>query len=411
MSSKKIDIIESLVFILTFIIVIVGVNYMIFDRWLPSIKGDSSRPNHQAPSVKVEEIGNSVLLRYTSPKQSYYVEGVETNNQFVKAEGLLVFQNPDYYVAKDGTPYNIVNSSGEVVGSVSLKRADEIEHSYMEVDAATYTESFVKIPSTCTKFRVYTSVIQGEQPLSILVEERETPLDIIFDNVSLTAPDMSPAFYSVSDAPINMTVRGNVALIGGKNPYNANDISNADRFFDTLDTAGNAYCVVMATAIAGAASIYKGTEYYADMFKGISGLQLLTMENAWGKVEGLINGENGATGLDGIPAVQIMGDLNIIGENVPYLVLRGGQGGKGGPGSDGLINTTTGGRGGNGGAGLICNRLVNGIGDAVFVESGAGGEGGEGGKNIVGEQGGYGRYGESSDSKVIISKTEITLNK
>ena len=404
MSPKKIALIEKIVFALTLVIVIAGVNYLMFNRWFPSSKG-------QSPSVKIEEIGNTIMLRYTSSRQSYYIEGIENNNQFVKADGVQVFQNPDYCVSENGSSYNIVSSSGEVVGKVSLERADEVNHNYMEVDVATCSENFVKIPAACTKFRVYTSVFGGEQPLSIQVEEREAPLEIIFDNVSLEAPDMSPVLYSVSNAPINMTVRGSVTLIGGKNPYHANDISDMDRLLDTLDTAANAYCVVMTSAVAGAASIYKGAEYYANMFEGISGLQLATMENAWNKVETLFNGENGATGLNGIPAVQLVGDLNIVGEDSPSLMIRGGQGGKGGRGVDGFINTTSGGRGGNGGAGLICNRLVNGIGYSMTVESGAGGEGGEGGKNVIGEQGGHGGYGDVTDSKVIISKTEITLNK
>jgi hypothetical protein len=297
------------------------------------------------------------------------------------------------------------------VASVKLIEAKELEHELLEVDAATYTQGILKVPSTCTRLIVYTSVEGGEKPMSIQIEDREAPLDLVLDNVSITAPDMSPVLYSLSKAPVNLTVKGSVTLEGGKNPYNASDVSNMDRFLDTLDTSANAYCVVMVSAIGGAASIYKGTEYYATMFKGITGLQLATMENAWNKVEDLFNGEDGAAGLDGIAAVQLQGDLNIVSVEGSYLKLLGGQGGRGGDGVDGFINTTRGGRGGNGAPGLICDRLVNGLGSRFLVEAGPGGEGGAGGKNVVGEQGPYGNYGDSLENKVIISKTEINLDR
>jgi hypothetical protein len=166
----------------------------------------------------------------------------------------------------------------------------------------------------------------------------------------------------------------------------------------------------MISAIGGAASIYKGAEYYAEMFKGITSLQLITMDNAWGKVENLFNGEDGATGLDGIPAIQIQGDLNIAGNRESFLYICGGQGARGGNGLGGFINTTRGGTGGNGASGLICNRLINGINYNLTIEAGSGGEGGDGGKNIVGEQGSSGNYGRSQENKVIISKTEIALD-
>ena len=404
MNAKTSARIEKCVFFLALIIIIIGVNFVFFKYFMPKHVGDT-------PSLKVEEIGNTVVLRYTESEESYSIKGIEKGGQFERVDGLHVFQNPDYCVFDGGDTYEIVNSSGEVVASVKLIEAKELEHELLEVDAATYTQGILKVPSTCTRLRVYTSVEGGEKPMSIQIEDREAPLDLVLDNVSITAPDMSPVLYSLSKAPVNLTVKGSVTLEGGKNPYNASDVSNMDRFLDTLDTSANAYCVVMVSAIGGAASIYKGTEYYATMFKGITGLQLATMENAWNKVEELFNGEDGAAGLDGIAAVQLQGDLNIVSVEGSYLKLLGGQGGRGGDGVDGFINTTRGGRGGNGAPGLICDRLVNGLGSRFFVEAGPGGEGGAGGKNVVGEQGPYGNYGGSLENKVIISKTEINLDR
>jgi hypothetical protein len=234
-------------------------------------------------------------------------------------------------------------------------------------------------------------------------------LEIILDSVKLKAPDLCPVLYSMSTAPINLKIQGDVYLWGGKNPYTAADISGMDRLLDTLDTAANAYCVVMVSAVGGAASIYKGADYYAEMFTGITGLQLATMDNAWGKVESLFNGEDGAAGLDGIPAIQLAGDLNIIRTEKSWLFVHGGDGGRGGDGVGGFINTTRGGRGGKGGSALVCDRLFNGLGYGLTLTAGGAGDGGQGGKNIMGEQGSTGRSGGSCEEAVIISHTEIHL--
>lgn len=392
--------VERLVFWVTLVALIVGMNCLYFTCWAPHNEAER-------PSIKVDSIGDAVFLRYAGSRGSYYLEGLGDSGWFRYADGLFVFFDPMYSVTETGESYNIVNSNGETVGTVKLKKQETVPADRLEIDAATHNAELVKVPATCTSLRVYTSVPEGERPISIQVEQRDTPLEIIFEDVTLTAPDFCPVLYSVSQAPVNVKVKGKVTLKGGKNPFTAADISGADRLLDTLDTAANAYCVVMISAVGGAASIYKGAEYYSEMFTGISALQLAVMENSWNKVENLFNGSDGATGLDGIPAVQLVGDLSVTGEEGARLYLWGGEGARGGNGLGGFINTTRGGKGGNGASALICDRLFNGLGFNLYTQAGAGGVGGSGGKNIVGEEGPMGNYGGNLEEKVLISQTEI----
>ena len=80
MNAKTSARIEKCVFFLALIIIIIGVNFVFFKYFMPKHVGDT-------PSLKVEEIGNTVVLRYTESEESYSIKGIEKACEKLKAAG------------------------------------------------------------------------------------------------------------------------------------------------------------------------------------------------------------------------------------------------------------------------------------------------------------------------------------
>lgn len=379
---------ERLFFWVVLIGIILGVNYLIFSGMFSTNK-----------IPKVDNVGDTVVLRYAPRWESYYIDGIE-DAEFTRNGKVYTFYSTDYIVREDGAPYDIMNSKGEKVGSINLRR-DDNELSVMKIDLSEINKDFIEIPATCDKVRVYASGEDRTYSLSIQIAERTNPVEVEFDKVSIQAPDVAPVLYSLSAAHVNVRVVGNVSLKGGTNPYTMEHAATMDKFIDTVETAASAYCVCMVSAVGTAASIVYGVDYYMDMFAGVTSLQLNVMENAWGKVEELFNGRDGYPGLDGVPALQVAGKLNVVGDSNASLKLEGGNGGTGGDGSGSFMTTTKGGRGGNGASAIVCGTLATNLGDRISYLSGEGGFGGEGGTSVTGT-GSRGNRGGQHEPKVII---------
>ena len=396
MSSKKAtkSFLKSIYFWVTLLLVVIIVNALFLAGF-----------NFSKRNPKVEQIGNTVVLRYSEKKNDYRIEGIE-NGKFNYNGTVHTFYDEKYLVREDGEPYNIVDKNGECVGNVKLKPNNGYASVY-EIDLASLEgvgEILVKIPSNYEGAKVYTSGENKEYSISIQIEERATPIDVEFHDVTIRAPLVSPVLYSVSNTPVNVKIIGNVTLIGGSNPFTAEHVSSKDNFLSTLDVAANAYCVCMLSAIGTAASIVNGFDYYAKMFEGVTALQLNALGNAWGRVEELVNGKNGYPGLDGVPAVLIAGALNLVGNpNNATLSLTGGRGCNGGKGTAALTNKPDGGDGGNGGSALVCTTFATNLGDKVSFTSGEGGDGGEGGNSIMG-RGKNGKKGGQNEAKIVLDR-------
>lgn len=350
---------------------------------------------------KVESIGNTVVLRYSQKSRSYRIEGLE-NGVFSSNGELHTFYSDDYLIREDGEPYTIVDAKGNSIGSISLKQNNGFASVY-ELDLSTTQESLVKIPASCEAVKIFATGEKKEYSVSVQIESRTTPIEVEFRDVTVRAPMMSPVLYSVSDAPVNVRIVGDVTLQGGENTLTTENYSTKDQLLSTLDTAANAYCVCMISAIGTAASIVKGLDYYRDMFRGVTSLQLQTMGNAWGKVDELVNGRDGYQGLDGVSAILTMSELCLVGDANAKLTLIGGNGSDGGDGTVGLMTKNDGGDGGNGGAALICDTLVCNLGSRISFSSGEGGKGGNGGRSATG----YGKSGENggkNEPKAVLSE-------
>ena len=395
MSQTKIDksLFKGTFFWIFLILIVVIVNILVFSLW---------NSNDKIP--KISNVGNTVVLEYAKKGESYYIDGIENGN-FSYNDGIHTFYSKDYLVRKDADPYKIMDSSGNQVGTVYLK-PDTKEYSTYNLDLSKLNSTLVKVPNSYEALYVYSSEENMEHCVSIQLEERTSPIEVTFNNVSIKAPPLSPVIYSVSDADIEIEIIGNVTLVGGDNPFTHADVSSKDRFLSMVDTAANAYCVCMISAIGTAASIVHGVDYYMDMFAGVSSLQLAVMENAWNKVEDFFNGTDGAPGLDGVSAVQIAGRLNIVGSSDASLKLVGGNGSRGGNGSSSFMTTTKGGKGGNGGSAIVCGTLATNLGTKISYTSGNGGEGGDGGTSVTGT-GSRGNRGGQNEAKVIINQEII----
>ncbi len=401
MKANKMHPLETLVLLLTILVAVGLANFLFFTR---GFDGDVI--------IKVDSVGDTVILEYANPNESYSIDGID-NSEFSYSNGLFAFYSKDYKVASYGEAYGIIDSTGTRVATVKLQKRDpgDIYRKTLSIDLATTNVPLHKISKDYDEVRIFSSKEGATYSTSIQIEDRSESLDIIFDNVKIDAPDLAPVLYSVSDAPINITVKGNVTLEGGDNPYTVEHLSGGERFINTLDTAANAYCVCMISAIGGAASIVKGVEYYTEMFMGITSLQLNVLENAWDQVENLFFGEEGVPGLNGVPAIQVSGELNIVGDESAFLTVYGGNGSSGGDATGSFLSSPPkGGDGGKGASAIICDKLANGLSDRFKFDSGFGGLGGYGGRNVKGEEGSRGKNGDTLPIKVIFSEIDVSFN-
>ena len=391
-SKKGSSLSEFAITLLTFILVIAVVNGAFFFRNVG-----------RKTAIKVDSIGDTVYLLYANQNEDYSVQGID-GGVFTKLDSIFAFYHKDYRVTDDGQAYCIVNSRGKTVGTVLLEKKDATStDNRLEIDIATFPDPYVSVPYHYDSVYVYSSAPDCIMTvLSIQIEERFKPIDVIIDNVRLQAPDLSPALYCMYDADVNLEIRGNVWLEGGDNPFTTEHISGMENIAATVNVAANAYYVCMFSAIGTAASIVYGVDYYVDMFRGVTSLQLSVLDNAWGKVEDLFNGKDGADGLDGVPAVQIAAGLNIAGDSGASLVLIGGGGSDGGSGVGGLTTKTRGGDGGNGGSALVCGSLATPIQGQLTLYAGEGGQGGEPGYTPLGDHGREGYVGGQLDPKVVL---------
>ncbi len=350
--------------------------------------------------VLVETVGDAVVLRYADPNEQYTLQGI-SDSVFIPSESAHIFYDGRYRVSDSGETYDIVNSTGKRIGSVKLQLRSEESENTLNIDISQSVQSHYKISSEYSSVCIFSSNPDvTECVMSIEIEERNHALDISIDNVKIQAPDFSPAIYSVTDADVNLKINGEVWLVGGHNPLLTSQMSDAERVLSTMNTAANAYYVCMLSAIGTTGSLLYGVDYYADMFEGVTSLQLNVMENTWGQIEGLFLGQNGASGLDGLPAIQLAGNLNIIGDSLDSLFVKGGNGGNGQDGTNGFMSESDGGDAGDGGDGVICNHMVM----SQFFINFSGGESGfagAGGSSIMGEQGNWGESGSQGSEKVL----------
>ena len=355
----------------------------------------------QQTAIKVDNIGNTVYLQYASQKESYSIDGID-NSEFKNVNGVFSFFNSDYEISEDGQTYCVVNSKGKTVGTVRLAKRDPMERTVYRIDVANLDSLFVSVSSEYDTVYVYSSVSDMYFPVSIQIESRNRPIDVIFEDVRICAPDLSPVLYCVHDVDVNVEARGTVWLEAGSNPFTMEHVSQVENLFSTINVAANAYYVCMLSAIGTAASIMYGVDYYADMFMGVTALQLNVMENAWGKVENFFNGQDGADGLDGVPAIQIAAGLNlVVAENASVAIL-GGSGADGGNGTNALVMKNSGGDGGDGASAIVCGSLATHSKGSLTLYSGAGGQGGDPGYTPLGDHGSEGNRGSQQETKVVI---------
>jgi hypothetical protein len=370
------------------IVIIVVVNVIFFGRGF----GKES-------AVKVNTIGDTLMIEYAKSGESYSIEGIE-NGQLTYTGGKHVFFHPDYKVSDNGDVYNILNSKGKHVGNVMLQKKSQMDMRALEIDLAEYQDELLKITSEHDYVRIYTSTPDVEHKLSIYVDDRNENLDLILDNVQIKAPDLSPALYSFSQSDINLTVLGNVTVKGGDNPFTVESISTIENLKETVGAAAHAYHYCLSSAKKTAMSIVLGIDYYAQMFAGVMAQQLETVKEAWDKVETFIGGKDGATGLDGVAGIIITGDFNLVTNESTVFNVYGGNGGKGGDGTWALVELKNGGDGGNGGSAMVCENLATYNAGQINLFSGEGGEGGKAGYTAL-ESGNDGRKGGSYEARVV----------
>lgn len=360
----------------------------------------------QKTAIKVDSVGNTVYLQYAAQNESYSIDGIDNSN-FNNSNGIFSFFDINYEVSDEGQPYCIVNSKGKTVGTVKLARRDPMEASVYRIDVANLESPLVSVSGDYDTVYVYSSVTDMSFPVSIQIEQRNRPIDVIFEDVRICAPDLAPVLYCVHDVDVNLEAKGTVWLEAGANPYTKQHVSEIENLFSTVNVAANAYYVCMLSAVGTAVSIMYGVDYYADMFMGVTALQLNVMENAWGKVENLFNGQDGADGLDGVPALQIAGGLNlVIAENASVTVI-GGSGSDGGDGTNALTMKNNGGDGGDGASAIVCGSLATHPYGTLTLYAGAGGQGGEPGYTPLGDHGSQGNRGGQHETKVVLD-VEIT---
>lgn len=362
----------------------------------------------QKTAIKVDNVGNTVYLQYANQKESYSIDGID-NSEFNSSNGIFSFFDINYEVSDDGQPYCIVNSKGKTVGTVRLAKRNPMESSVYMIDVANLENFFVSVSGDYDTVYVYSSVADMSFPVSIQIEQRNRPIEVIFEDVRIHAPELSPVLYCVHDVDVNVEAKGTVWLEAGSNSYTTQHVSEIENLFSTINVAANAYYVCMISAIGTAASIMYGVDYYADMFMGVTALQLNVMENAWGKVENLFNGQDGADGLDGVPAIQIAGGLNLVVAENASIAIVGGSGADGGNGTNALTMKNNGGDGGDGASAIVCGILATHSQGTLTLYSGAGGQGGEPGYTPLGDHGSRGNRGSQNETKVVL-EIEITQN-
>lgn len=334
-----------------------------------------------ASYYKIFNSANDELIGETSDL-SYKFENNDNQNLRVY---IIAYYKSVELMDKKSSKSNVVKVNPDIL-IVDVKEIDSSVSEYVLED---YVKKVTFIGSSSCSF-------------GINITDRNTKLDITFDNLQMQTNDGSCLLAKNNNSEINLTIIGSCKL----RSMNSNAIK-----VPKLNLLGNSDSSLHVVGGNGANGT-NGLNGNAGSEDGYSGT----------------NGTNGKNGNDGYSAI-LASQLTVSNIKLTTIGGNGGKGGDGGNGGNGGnggkgaygINTScnikeigsasvnifsgnygAGGNGGNGGKGGKGGNYYNSLGSVWRCSGGNGGNGGNGGDGIIGGNAGTGgKYGNPGDGEPV----------
>ncbi len=293
------------------------------------------------------------------------------------------FYLEDYFCSEElGEEYEIKRGLFKV-GSVYLaKKSDHYNPEVYTFEAMDYHNDVLRITSDMNYVEIVSDRPDENVSVYILVEERELPLDITFNNVRLETKWGIPVMFSAAFTDINIILKGENHL---------ESTTPSDTVAALVERIKGAYSKQEEIHYA----MVEEVKYLLDTTEGknsagdvahhyfthvTTSLNPLT-DAILNGLDDMFSGKEGAKGMDGAPAILVSKGISVSGDGTLYV--KGGSGASGGDAGIGIFGTSDGGAGGNGASGISCASYLCTSG-GVTAEGGYGGSGGEAAKGLIG---------------------------
>lgn len=312
-----------------------------------------------------------------SDKKSYEIKELSQ-----KSDGNYFYLEDYFYSEELGKEYKIKGSLFNV-GSVYLaKKSDHYNPEVYTFELMDYHNGVLRI----TKDMNYVELVSDRPDENInayiLIEERELPLDITFNNVSIATEWGIPVIFSAAFTDINIILKGE-NFVESITPSDT-VAEFAERVKGAMSVQEQAHYEALeeikylSDSISGKNSSGDVAHHYFTLATGAL--------NTWtdvilGGIENIFSGKEGAKGMDGASAIVHPCGISVYGDG--SLSIKGGSGASGGDAGTGIFGTSDGGAGGNGGSGISCANFLDASGN-ITAEGGIGGNGGAAANGLIG---------------------------
>ena len=333
-----------------------------------------------------------------SEKRTFKIKDLD-----VKSTGNYFYLD-DYFCSNQyGKDYKIKGFLGFTIGKVKLAKKSEIYNQ----EQFKYNVDELSSELIITKDMNYVELYSNsgsKKNLFIVVEARDTALDLTLNNVNLCTTKAVPVIFSKCSADINLKIQGYCTLEAGKQKGTQGDlaamlkqIANGTKqgaealFYAGINEIKREFNALVDIYNNGLTSYL---DYFEETCSMISDGLLTACETIWNGAGHVLMGKEGDTGIGGVATIMHLAGMSISGNGSLHVI--GGAGSNGQNASNSLIGSADGGDGGSGGYGISTGNLLKII--EVRAEGGNPGQGGAPSKGLFGLIGSSGSYGSSGRS-------------
>ncbi len=328
----------------------------------------------------------------------YRVDGIPAscNGNFITLEG--------YVRNRNGEPHDVLDSGGQRISSIRLvPEAEAFGGETFDIDVASYGADLLIVEKNVGKVRLWSSVNDSVQ-ISVIVEERDTPLMIALDHIYINTRRRVPFLISPNEADIVLSVTGDCSIMAGNVNMTDDEFQQYRQIVEEIKTLKKTWTQIKHPGMSAIVLCYSflccsserlseggssGANSFVDEFIKFNDMVCDDLQTTIDALHGLYYGDDGADGLDGAPAILTVGGLEIKGDG--YLAIFGGNGADGFDGSFALGFGGDGGDGGDSGYAAFSQVVIDAAGVAEFAR-GIPGKGGKGGGGLgAGDSGSAGK--------------------
>lgn len=320
----------------------------------------------------IQQAGSAVTL-LNHANGTYRIEGID--GEFKNG----IWTNEDYIYSPSGATYYVTNASGKKVGTVNLKLKEKAIKNELTIDLATYGDAGCTVSDDVDSVYIYSGAEKYCGAFVVIVDERDKPLCIEFQNVEIVNDGTVGVIYNLSDEAIDIKLNDSVVLSAGTAPNASggstvagNMTSFLFNYVKTLFKSGSELSSLGSYALTGLTGDFKYIENYVNKLTDMAKASVDSLST-------LLFGTNGATGASGVPAIISEGPVHLHGTNAK---ITGGSGGNGGNGSGSFLAQANGGNGGNAAPAIVASSIILSSGrSSVKLQAGSPGIGGNGQSN------------------------------